>query len=121
MSAPRRPAFFPALAILLLAGLTSACGVKGDLEKPAAAPADPAAKVAEQSAPETAPGEYERRNVFVEQSRVQSGANARDIIPKMPPKEWEKKKVEEQEQKARAADPRKPNPNDRPFILDGLL
>ena len=120
MSAPRRPAFFPALAILLLAGLTSACGVKGDLERPAAAPADPAAKLAEQPSPETAPGEYERRNVFLEQSRVQSGSNQHDIMPTMPPKEWAKKKVEEAP-KARAVQPRTPNPNDRPFILDGLL
>ncbi|HEX5779998.1 MAG TPA: lipoprotein [Xanthobacteraceae bacterium] len=121
MSAPRRPAFFPALAILLLAGLTSACGVKGDLERPTAAAADPAVTAAAQPGADPAPDEYARKNVFIEQSRVQSGANVRNIIPTMPPKEWEKKKVEQQEQKARAADPRKPNPNDRPFILDGLL
>jgi predicted small lipoprotein YifL len=115
LSASRRPAFLPALAILLLAGLTSACGVKGELEKPAATPAESGVKAAAQE------GEPARESVFVERSVVQSGQNARDILPKMPPKEWEKKKVEEQERKARTLDSRKPNPNDRPFILDGLL
>lgn len=120
MSAPRRPAFFPALAILLLAGLTSACGVKGDLERPAAASADPAVSAAAQPAAEPAPDEYARKNVFIEQSRVQSGGNARNILPTMPPKEWTRKKLEEAP-KARAVQPRTTNPNDRPFILDGLL
>ena len=119
MSASRRPAFLPALAILLLAGLTSACGVKGDLERPAAAPAD-AVSAAPQPAPEAVPEESGRKSVFVERSRVQSRAH-NDILPKMPPKEWEKKKIEEEERKAITVGPRKPNPNDRPFILDGLL
>ncbi len=108
----RLSAFVPALAILALAGLTSACGVKGDLEAPTAS--------AGASAP-TEPVEPTTKSVFVERSVVQSGQNARDILPKMPPKEWEKKKVEEEERKARAIDTRKSNPNDRPFILDGLL
>jgi predicted small lipoprotein YifL len=118
LSAPRRPAFFPALAILLLAGLTSACGVKGDPEMPAATPAAPGVKAAAQGVPE--PGEPARESVFVERSSVQSGPSPRDILPTMPPKEWTRKKDEEK--KARALQPRKStNPNDRPFILDGLL
>jgi predicted small lipoprotein YifL len=116
LSASRRPAFLPALAILLVAGLTSACGVKGELE----APPNPAGKVAAQPAAELPPGEYERKNVFLEQSVVQSGRNPRDILPTMPPKEWSKKKVEEAP-KARAVQPRATDPNERSFILDGLL
>jgi len=115
LSNSRLPAFFPALAIIALAGLTSACGVKGALEAP---PASPEATAA--AAP-TEPVEPATKSVFVERSVVQSGRNARDILPTMPPKEWGKKKVEEEERKARAIDTRKPNPNDRPFILDGLL
>lgn len=118
MSASRRPAFLPALAILLLAGLTSACGVKGDLEAPPAAPATAGTNPA--TPPETPPDQYTRKNVFIEQSVVQSGPNPSDILPTMPPKEWTKKKVEAA-QKARAVQPRTTNPNDRPFILDGLL
>ncbi len=117
MSNSRLPAFFPALAIVALAGLTSACGVKGALEAP---PASPEAKAAAAAAP-TEPVEPTTKSVFVERSVVQSGQNVQDILPKMPPKEWGKKKVEEEERKARAIDTRKPNPNDRPFILDGLL
>jgi predicted small lipoprotein YifL len=117
LSHPRRPAFLPALFVIALAGLVSACGVKGDLEAPAMTPE---AKAAAAAAP-TEPVEPSTKSVFVERSVVQSGQNPRDILPKMPPKEWEKKKVEEQERKARAIDSRKPNPNDRPFILDGLL
>jgi predicted small lipoprotein YifL len=116
LSASRLPAFFPALAIVVLAGLTSACGVKGDLEAPAVSAE---AKAAAAAAP-TEPVEPSRQIVFVERSVVQSGQNVRDILPKMPPKEWTRKK--EEEAKARAVQPRKTtNPNDRPFILDGLL
>jgi predicted small lipoprotein YifL len=117
LSASRLPAFVPALAIIVLAGLTSACGVKGDLEAPSVSAE---AKAAAATAP-TEPVEPGRQSVFVERSVVQSGQNVRDILPKMPPKEWTKKKEEERERKARAIDTRKPNPNDRPFILDGLL
>ena len=116
MSAPRRPAFLPALAIVLIAGALAACGVKGDLEPPAS----PVPKLSAQPAPAAGPA---TSKVFVEQSRIE-GRNNHDILPQMPPKEWSKKS---DYQPARGKSPAgsgrhapEADPEKR-FVLDWLL
>jgi predicted small lipoprotein YifL len=111
---PRRPAFLPALAILAIAGLVAACGVKGDPERPVAEP-----RLSAQ--PAGASGQTSK--VFTEESSVTSRSN-QDILPKMPPKEWSKQR-EYQPARDKGTAPsantrREPEP-DRPFFLDSLL
>jgi predicted small lipoprotein YifL len=113
---PRRPAFRSALAILAIAGLLAACGVKGDLEAP---PAEPQPRLSAQPAGASIPA----GKVFTEESRITNRSN-QDILPTMPPKEWEKSR-EYQPARSKGAAPsantrREPEP-DKPFFLDSLL
>ncbi len=118
MPAQRRSAFLAAFALLSAAVCLSACGVKGDLDPPPAA--GPAATEAVPEHP-VAPSESTRK-VFLEQSVVQSkGPEA--VLPRMPPKEWEKN-GDYQPARAKGAVPRntlsEPDPA-KPFVLDWLL
>lgn len=116
MQAPRT-ALPSALAIVLIAGVLAACGVKSDLERPSAE--RPSTGVAE-----THPARSERK-VFYENSRVVGVSRnlEKDMMPPMPPKKWEKKDPEP-ERSPRALAPRsherQPDP-DKAFFLDWML
>jgi hypothetical protein len=119
---PRRPAFFPALAIVVIAGWVGACGVKGEPERPT----DPRPELSAQ--PDGAPGTLRTtKKIFTEESRV-TGSSRDDILPQMPPKEWSKsREFQSARDKGKSKDKnepdsasREPSP-DRPFILDWLL
>lgn len=98
------------VVIGFFAGVLAACGVKGELEPP---------PTQAQIAPQSEQIEPAAKKVFTEKSVVKRGSN-RDILPKMPPAEWEKYGKDYQPTAAPKStkDAEKP---DRPFILDSLL
>ena len=111
MSATRRAAFFPALALCLAALSLAACGVKGDLEP------HPGARLAGSDA---AAGESSTK-VFTSQSRVEH-VGTPDIVPTMPPKQWTKDSKSAKDAKSSGPEQRaKTGAPDKPFVLDWLL
>jgi predicted small lipoprotein YifL len=110
----RRAGLLPALAICLFALTLGACGVKGALEPP------PGAK----KAASDAAGEGEtvglREKVFVERSQVKR-VGTPPIIPKLPPKEWEKDGDSKKDDSPGSERALKRNTPDKPFVLDWLL
>ena len=98
------------VVIGFFAGVLAACGVKGELEPPAAQ--------ANVAAPPAA-GPATTKKVFTERSVVVRGKK-QTIVPEMPPREWEKygKDYQPAATPKNAKDAEKP---DRPFILDSLL
>lgn len=111
MSVQRRTAFLPALAIVLIAGLVSACGVKGELEPPPAAQAQPSAQPASESSVRTNSSALERSRITDE--------NLHDVLPQDRPKEWSKKSDRDQERDAKS--PVRGAAPQQPFVLDWLL
>ena len=113
MSATRRAAFFPALALCLAALSLAACGVKGDLEP------HPAARLAGADAG-AALGESSTK-VFTSQSRVEH-VGTPNIVPTMPPKQWTKDSKSAKDAKSSGPEQRaKTGAPDKPFVLDWLL
>jgi predicted small lipoprotein YifL len=112
----RRAAFFPALAIFSASLALAACGVKGELEAP------PAARHSEPRASAAGESAGGQQKVFTEQSRVVRGSAFR-VIPRLPPKEWEKYRNPPAEAKSPAPEQRakKSSAPDKPFALDWLL
>ena len=110
----RRAGFLPALAICLLALTLGACGVRGALEPP------PGAKMAASDA--AADGETVglREKVFVERSQVRN-VGTPPIIPRLPPKEWEKDQDAKTDDSRASGRASKRSTPDKPFVLDWLL
>jgi len=102
-----RAAILGALALPL-----AACGVKGDLDPPAAAAAEVKA-----GQPADTPSAQSESKVFTEQSFVRR-APRYSVFPKMPPEEWEKNPEFQSTQKPKSR--RKSDP-DEPFFLDPIL
>jgi predicted small lipoprotein YifL len=120
---PRHP-FLPALAILLTAGVLGACGVKGELERPVAQ-ASPSGSTAGSGSSGTAENSASgTKRVFYERSVILGASRDTEVIPTMPPREWEKKREAQPARKPQAATPgahqQKPEP-DKAFVLDWLL
>lgn len=116
MQARRRSALLPALAILSVAGLLAACGVKGDLEPP---PSYAAPAGQQSAAPAGTESASASNKVFLEQSSVRGG-RPESVIPEMPPREWRKDRVYQPEQERKPASQSLSRP-DKPFALDWLL
>lgn len=95
-----------------LALLPAACGVKGDLDPPAAAAAE-----AKAGQTVNTPSAQSEPKVFTEQSVVRR-APRYSVFPKMPPEEWEKNREVQSTRKPKSR--RKSEP-DEPFFLDPIL
>jgi predicted small lipoprotein YifL len=95
------------IAIAMIAAALGACGVKGDLDPPGVAAADPAAETKTQSG----------QKVFTEQSVVRRAASP-SVIPNMPPDEWKKDRNSQPASQPATRDKSRP---DEPFFLDKLL
>ena len=115
MSATRRAAFFPALALCLAALSLAACGVKGDLEP------HPDARLAGSDAAAGGASGESSTKVFTSQSRVEH-VGTPNIIPTMPPKQWTKDSKSAKDAKSSSPEQRaKTGAPDKPFVLDWLL